>query len=85
MAIVSHPLVQHELASGRLIAPFGFVATGNSYCLLHPRKAPGTAKIAAFKSWVMSEAQAEIRPARSMSVAGRAQQGRQLRFCDGRF
>jgi LysR family transcriptional regulator, glycine cleavage system transcriptional activator len=56
VAIASYPLVQQELANGRLVAPFGFVATGSSYCLLHPGKAPGMARISAFKSWVLSEA-----------------------------
>jgi len=56
VAIGSEPLVQHDLDSGRLVAPFGFVASGSSYCLLHPKKAPNLAKTTAFRSWIMAEA-----------------------------
>jgi DNA-binding transcriptional LysR family regulator len=67
-AIGSHPLVEHDLASGRLVAPFGFVASGASYCLLHPRDTAKVPKIAAFRAWIMSETGAGVRP----SAAGRA-------------
>jgi LysR family transcriptional regulator, glycine cleavage system transcriptional activator len=56
-AIASYPLVQRDLDRRRLVAPFGFVASENSYCLLHARKAPNLATIAPFRSWIMGEAQ----------------------------
>jgi LysR family glycine cleavage system transcriptional activator len=55
IAVGSQPLVQQDLDSGRLVAPFGFVASGNAYCLLHPKKGPNLAKIAAFRSWIVTE------------------------------
>ncbi len=56
-AIGSYPLVQHDLASGRLVAPFGFMATDGAYCLLHARRAPNLAKIATFRAWIKAQAQ----------------------------
>jgi len=55
VAIASYPLVRHELEAGRLVAPLGFLPSGNSYCLLHARKPPNPAKIAAFRAWMMAE------------------------------
>lgn len=55
-AIGSYPLVEQDLASGRLVAPFGFVESGTSYCLLHPRDTAKAPKIAAFRAWIMGEA-----------------------------
>jgi LysR family transcriptional regulator, glycine cleavage system transcriptional activator len=54
IGIASHPLVEHDLKSGRLVAPFGFVPSGRSYCVLHARQAAGNAKIAAFRSWLVA-------------------------------
>src|SRR5271169_5821363 len=56
IGIASFPLVESDLKSGRLIAPFGFVPSGNSYCVLHARQAANNAKIAAFRSWIVSTA-----------------------------
>jgi DNA-binding transcriptional LysR family regulator len=56
VAIGSYPLVEQDLVSGRLIAPFGFTASGASYCVLHPRNAAKAAKVTAFRSWIMAEA-----------------------------
>lgn len=58
VAIASYPLVQQDLDSGRLVAPFGFVATGAHYCIMHAKRTPEMAKIRAFKSWIMTEARA---------------------------
>jgi LysR family glycine cleavage system transcriptional activator len=55
-AIGSYPLVEQDLASGRLVAPFGFLASGASYCLLHPRDAARVPKVAAFRSWIVGQA-----------------------------
>ena len=56
VGIASFPLVENDLKSGRLVAPFGFVPSGNSYCVLHARQAANNAKIAAFRSWIVSTA-----------------------------
>jgi DNA-binding transcriptional LysR family regulator len=52
MGIASHPLVEEDLRSGRLVAPFGFTATRRSYCVLHARTLADHPKIAAFRSWI---------------------------------
>src|SRR5262245_14215344 len=57
IGIASHALVEHDLQSGRLVAPFGFTPTGKSYCVLHAKQAAGNAKIEAFRSWIVSIAQ----------------------------
>ena len=54
-AIGSYPLVEQDLSSGRLVAPFGFVATENSYCLLHARNAANLSKTAAFRAWIREQ------------------------------
>jgi DNA-binding transcriptional LysR family regulator len=53
IGIASHPLVEQDLKSGRLVAPFGFVPSGNSYCLLHARQTLNNAKISAFRSLIV--------------------------------
>jgi len=57
IGIASHPLVEHDLQSGRLVAPFGFTPTGKFYCVLHAKQATGNAKIEAFRSWIVGVAQ----------------------------
>jgi DNA-binding transcriptional LysR family regulator len=52
IGIASYPLVEHDLQSGRLVAPFGFVPSGNSYCVLHARQSASNAKVAAFRTWI---------------------------------
>jgi DNA-binding transcriptional LysR family regulator len=56
VAIGSYPLVEQDLKSGRLVAPFGFLPSGSSYCLLAPRTAPKMAKTTAFAAWIMAQA-----------------------------
>jgi LysR family transcriptional regulator, glycine cleavage system transcriptional activator len=56
IGIASFPLVENDLKTGRLVAPFGFVPSGSSYCVLHARQAANNAKIAAFRSWLVSTA-----------------------------
>jgi LysR family glycine cleavage system transcriptional activator len=56
IGIASHPLVEHDLQSGRLVAPFGFTPSGRSYCVLHARQAASNAKVAAFRSWIVGAA-----------------------------
>jgi LysR family transcriptional regulator, glycine cleavage system transcriptional activator len=61
VAIGSYPLVEPDLRSGRLVAPFGFVPSGRSYCVLHAKQAAGIAKIQAFRSWILKSARDEMR------------------------
>jgi LysR family transcriptional regulator, glycine cleavage system transcriptional activator len=56
IGIASLPLVENDLKSGRLVAPFGFVPSGNAYCVLHARHAADNPKIAAFRSWIVGTA-----------------------------
>jgi LysR family glycine cleavage system transcriptional activator len=53
IGIASFALVEHDLQSGRLVAPFGFTPTGRFYCVLHARQAAGNPKIEAFRSWII--------------------------------
>jgi LysR family transcriptional regulator, glycine cleavage system transcriptional activator len=52
VGIASHPLVEEDLRSGRLVAPLGFTATGRAYCVLHAKSLADNPKIAAFRSWI---------------------------------
>ncbi|WP_072386518.1 LysR substrate-binding domain-containing protein [Hyphomicrobium sp. CS1BSMeth3] len=61
-AIGSYPLVQHDLESGRLVAPFGFVVSGNAYCLLHPRRTPSLEKTTAFRAWIKAQTRHGVGP-----------------------
>ena len=56
IGIASYPLVEYDLQSGRLIAPFGFAPSGRSYCVLHARQAADNTKIASFRSWIVGAA-----------------------------
>jgi LysR family transcriptional regulator, glycine cleavage system transcriptional activator len=53
IGIASYPLVEHDLKTGRLAAPFGFSPSGRSYCVLHARQTANNPKIAAFRSWIV--------------------------------
>jgi LysR family transcriptional regulator, glycine cleavage system transcriptional activator len=57
IGIASFALVEHDLQSGRLVAPFGFASSGRAYCVLHSRQAAGNPKIEAFRSWIIDIAQ----------------------------
>jgi LysR family glycine cleavage system transcriptional activator len=56
VAIGPYALVEPDLKSGRLVAPFGFLPSGNSYHVLRPANASNTAKTRAFMTWLMNEA-----------------------------
>ena len=56
VAIAPHPLVAADLASGRLVAPFGFVPSGRSYGILHPVEHARAAKVRTFRRWIMEAA-----------------------------
>jgi DNA-binding transcriptional LysR family regulator len=55
-AIGSYALVEQDLKSGRLVAPFGFVPSGSSYHLLSPTMARSRTRITTFAKWLMAEA-----------------------------
>jgi LysR family transcriptional regulator, glycine cleavage system transcriptional activator len=58
VAIGSVALVEQDLQAGRLVAPFGFIADRNAYCLLRPAGQPAKGgQITAFVDWVRKEAQ----------------------------
>jgi DNA-binding transcriptional LysR family regulator len=54
VGVASHPLVEEDLRSGRLVAPFGFVPSGRSYCVLHAKALADNPKIAAFRKWIVT-------------------------------
>ncbi|MBX9589937.1 MAG: transcriptional regulator GcvA [Hyphomonadaceae bacterium] len=53
VAVGSLPLVEADLRSGRLVAPFGFAASGQHYCLLTARQDGDIGKIQAFRQWIL--------------------------------
>src|SRR5262249_5455044 len=70
VAIGSVALVEQDLQAGRLVAPFGFIADRNAYCLLRPagQSAKG-AQITAFVDWVRKEARRPAVPGRQARVS----------------
>jgi LysR family glycine cleavage system transcriptional activator len=56
VGIGSYPLVEEDLKTGRLVAPFGFIDSGRIYYLLHPRQSAGIEKIKAFRAWLVDVA-----------------------------
>lgn len=59
-SISSVLMVQDELRSGQLIAPFGFVRDGSKYCLLSPKPFKESAKCTAFLEWITAQMQISI-------------------------
>jgi DNA-binding transcriptional LysR family regulator len=56
MAMVSFLMVQDELESGQLYAPYGFIRDGSSYYLLSPESSNQEEKSARFTNWLVAEA-----------------------------
>lgn len=56
-AIGSYPLVEQEIVSGRLAAPFGFLPSGRSYALLRARRASKSASVDTLVEWIVAEAE----------------------------
>lgn len=54
VGIGSYPLVENDLKTGRLVAPFGFVSTGRFYAMLHPKETVSVAKVKAFRVWLLN-------------------------------
>ena len=53
MAITPQPLVADDLASGRLLAPWGFRDTGGRWVLATMRA--GDARVEALATWIRNE------------------------------
>jgi len=58
VAVAPHPLVREDLKLGRLVAPFGFVKSGQRYCLLHPAELVQAGKVRTFRRWIEKAARA---------------------------
>lgn len=55
VAIGPAPLVESDLAVGRLVAPLGFVPSGRTYCALVRRRDGTDPRIRAFLDWLLAE------------------------------
>lgn len=53
VAIAPQPLVAEDLRLGRLVAPFGFIPSGRSYFILHPKERGQLSKLKTFRSWLV--------------------------------
>jgi len=53
-------MVEEELASGQLVAPFGFVRDGSGYFLLSARSTEESRKCRVFRQWLELQAQASV-------------------------
>lgn len=67
MAISSFFMVQDELASNQLSAPFGFLKDGSSYCLLSPRPFDKDEKCLRLSEWISAEAMESIQQVSELS------------------
>ncbi|TDJ75395.1 LysR family transcriptional regulator [Pseudomonas putida] len=54
-------MVQDELRTGQLVAPFGFTRDGSRYCLLTPKPLHESAKCRAFLDWITDQMRTGIR------------------------
>ncbi len=55
-AIGPHPLVVDDLNSGQLVAPYGFVESGNHNCFSCRGERANDPRIYAFRIWLIAEA-----------------------------
>lgn len=56
VALGRSPLIQRELADGRLVAPFALqVATGAGYWVVHRKRNAEARKVLAFKNWLLAQ------------------------------
>lgn len=55
MAMASFLMVQDEIGSGQLHAPYGFARDGSAYYLLSPVPLEQNEKYARFHTWLMKE------------------------------
>ncbi|WP_244935042.1 LysR substrate-binding domain-containing protein [Acuticoccus sediminis] len=67
VAIAPEVLVRDDVAAGRLVAPFGFVASGMRYVALNPEGSGGRER--PFITWLADRAKAEDALARELAAA----------------
>ncbi|CAI3787099.1 HTH-type transcriptional regulator TrpI [Pseudomonas sp. MM227] len=60
VSVASLLMVQEELASGQLVAPFGFTRDGSKYVVLYPRLPEESTKCAVFRQWLNEQAEASV-------------------------
>jgi LysR family glycine cleavage system transcriptional activator len=64
VAMARRTLITDELASGRLVAPFGqMVPTGKRYCLLYTEGALDDRRVSAVHDWMVEQARSGLSPA----------------------
>ncbi|WP_070106646.1 LysR substrate-binding domain-containing protein [Burkholderia plantarii] len=78
VALASLPLIEREIAAGRLVCPISEPAwRGPDYTLVVNTDRTGDAAVTAFRQWIVAAAQHEAEPARSgRPVAPRAKRAR---------
>lgn len=62
VAIGPFALVANDLATGKLVAPFGFEADGSAYVLLTDRPPAGDPRVSALHAWLLNQAGALAAP-----------------------
>ncbi len=74
IALGRSPLIQRELADGRLVAPFPLqLKTGGGYWVVHRRRNAEARKVMAFKNWLLSEVAApNPKPTRARNRSSRS-------------
>ena len=66
LAVGPYPLVEREVAAGRLVAPFGFVKGKIGYILLSPRPFEEQKRTSALVRWLRREAVSGSQPPRGL-------------------
>jgi LysR family glycine cleavage system transcriptional activator len=70
LAMINPYFFPAELASGRLVQPFDLLVTADrSYWLVYPKARRRSAKIQAFRDWVLSEVAGDMEKAALPSTA----------------
>lgn len=71
VAMINPYFFPAELASGRLVRPFDLIVTADrSYWLVYPKARRRSAKIRAFRDWVLSEVAGDMEKAPALPAAG---------------
>ncbi|PTL82985.1 transcriptional regulator GcvA [Vitiosangium sp. GDMCC 1.1324] len=69
-------LASDDLKAGRLVQPFAKVLPNDfSYWLVHPRPLAGRSDVAAFRTWLLSEAKSTVTASPSLDALARAPAG----------
>jgi LysR family glycine cleavage system transcriptional activator len=69
-AIAPYPLAAADIATGRLVAPLGFVPSGQTYHVVRPQSAAGDSAVAAFTAWLVNMASDRSFPPRTSAGTG---------------